>query len=143
MSAEKNIGTTLIKTKSGSESTDLTIADLLTIGRIGVTSDEKDVTTLDSANGYKEFIAMAKDAGELPLTGLIKSEANVEAMLALAESQALEAWTITAVSGSTWTFSAFVKMFEEGEMSVDGVRNFNATLRISGKPTYTKVTPSA
>lgn len=143
MSAEKSIGTTLVKTASGTEGEDLTIADLTTIGRVGIESDEIDVTTLDSTDGYKEFIAGFKDAGEVSLSGIIKSEDAMAAMIALADSQSVEEWTVTTISGSTWVFEGFVKMFEEGEVAVEGVRNFNGTIRISGKPEYTSGAVSA
>jgi len=143
MAAQSSMGTTLTKTKSGVESTDLVVADLTSIGEIGVESEEKDVTTLDSANGYKEFIAGLKDAGEVSLAGIIKSETSMEAMLALAESQAVEEWTVEFESGATWVFDAFVKSFKEAESTVDGVRGFSASLRISGAPDYTSPEVSA
>lgn len=143
MSAEKSLGTTLTKTKSGTESVDLVIADLVSIGEIGLESDEIDVTTLDSTGGYKEFIAGFKDAGEVSLEGIIKSEDAMETMLALGEAQSLEEWTIETASGSTWVFDGFVKSFKESEASVDGVRGFSASIRVSGKPVYTAVEVSA
>lgn len=143
MAAEKTLGTTLVKSKSGSESTDTTIGYLLTIGEIGIESEEIDVTTLDSTGGFKEYIASFKDAGEVAITGLIEDEEAFSAMIALASSQALEEWTITTVSGSTWVFNAFVKSFKEGEVTVDGVRGFNGSLRVSGAPVYTSVAVSA
>jgi len=59
-------------------------------------------------------------------------------MLALAESQSLEDWEVAYPSGAKWSFKAFVKSFKDGEKTVDGLATFSATLRISGKPTYTK-----
>ena len=143
MSAEKTLGTSLVKTKSGSEATDTTIGSLTTIGEIGIESEEIDVTTLDSTGGFKEYIASFKDAGEMSINGFIEDETAFSAMLALASSQAIEEWTITTVSGSTWVFDAFVKVFKEGEVTVDGVRGFNGSLRISGAPVYTSVVVSA
>ncbi len=142
MAAAKSLGTTLVKTMSGEEAADLTIADLTSIGEVGVESDEIDVTTLDSTGGYKEFIGGFKDAGEVALAGIIKSEDAMEAMLALAESQAVEEWTITTLLGSTWTFDGFVKSFKEAEATVDGVRGFSASIRVSGAPVYVAVEPS-
>jgi predicted secreted protein len=142
MAAEKSLGTTLTKTKSESEEADLVIANLTSIGEIGVESSEIDVTTLDSDSGYKEYIAGFKDAGEVALAGIIKSEDAMEAMLTLAESQSLEEWTIETESGSTWVFDGFVKMFKEAEATVEGVRGFTASIRISGAPEYTAVETS-
>ena len=136
--ATRTMGTTLTKTKSGQETEDLKIANLTSIGEIGVESEEIDATDLDSPNNYKEFIAGSKDAGEVSLAGNIKDEANVEKMLALAESQSVEQWTVAYPSGAKWVFSAFVKSFKDGEKTTDGLATFTATLRISGKPVYTK-----
>jgi len=140
--ATRTMGTTLKKKKSGSEANDTTIANLTSIGEIGVESEEIDATDLDSPNNYKEFIAGSKDAGEVSIAGNIKSESNVEKMLALAESQSLEDWVVTYPSGAKWEFKAFVKSFKDGEKTVDGLATFTATLRISGKPTYTPATAS-
>jgi predicted secreted protein len=128
---------------SGSETEDLVIGSLTSIGRIGVENEEIDVTTLDSADGYKKFIAGFKDAGELPLAGIIEDEADIVAMKGLADSQSTESWEINFPSGSKWAFDGFMKLFEEAENTPDGVRNFNATIRISGKPVYTGGSASA
>jgi predicted secreted protein len=136
--ATRTMGTTLTKIKSGSEQADLRIANLTSIGEIGVESEEIDTTDLDSPNNYKEFIAGSKDAGEVSLAGNIKDESNVEKMLALAESQSIEKWTVAYPSGAKWEFDAFVKSFKDGEKTTDGLATFTATLRISGKPVYTK-----
>ncbi len=136
--ATRTMGTTLKKLQSGSETEDTVIANLTSIGEIGVESEEIDATDLDSPNNYKEFIAGSKDAGEVSLAGNIKNEANVEKMLALAESQSLEDWEVAYPSGAKWSFKAFVKSFKDGEKTTDGLATFSANLRISGKPTYTK-----
>ena len=135
--ATRTMGTTLTKTKSGNEDADLKIANLTSIGEIGVESEEIDATDLDSPDNYKEFIAGSKDAGEVSLAGNIKDEANVEKMLALAESQSMEEWVVTYPSGAKWTFNGFVKSFKDGEKTPDGLATFSATIRVSGKPTYT------
>lgn len=136
--ATRTMGTTLTKGKNGSETEDLKIANLTSIGEIGVESEEIDTTDLDSPDNYKEFIAGSKDAGEVSLAGNIKDESNVEKMLALAESQSVEDWIVTYPSGAKWEFKAFVKSFKDGEKTTDGLATFTATLRISGKPSYTK-----
>ena len=140
--ATRTMGTTLTKVKSGSEASDTRIANLTSIGEIGVESEEIDATDLDSQNNYKEFIAGSKDAGEVSLAGNIKDETNVEKMLALAESQSVEQWIVEYPSGAKWSFNAFVKSFKDGEKNTEGLATFTATLRISGKPTYTKSSAS-
>ena len=138
--ATRTMGTTLTKKKANDEQTDLKIANLTSIGEIGVESEEIDATDHDSPDNYKEFIAGSKDAGELAIAGNIKDESNVEKMLALAESQSMGQWEVKYPSGATWVFKGFVKSFKDGEKTPDGLATFSATIRISGKPVYTKAT---
>jgi predicted secreted protein len=137
MAAERAFGATLTKLMSGSEVADTVIANLTSISRIGLESEEIDVTDFDSQDDFREFIAGIKDAGEFAIAGWIKSSSNVEALLALANSRSVESWEVEMVRGDLWEFDGFVKMFEEGELTVDGVRNFSGTIRISGAPTFT------
>lgn len=132
MSAEKSLGTTLTKTSG----TPMVIADLTSIGEFGIESSEIDVTTLDSEGSYKEFIAGFKDGGEISLAGIVKSEANMEDMLELADDQTMETWEVETPSGAVWFFTGFVKIWKEGEATVEGVRNFVGAIRISGRPVY-------
>jgi len=137
MVAEKSIGTKLRKLKSGLEQQDTLIANLTSIGEFGIESEEIDVTTLDSTGGFREFVASLKDAGEIELKGFTKSEGNVQLLLGLANSQKMETWEVETPSGSVFEFDGFVKSFKEGEATVDGARNFTASIRISGEITYT------
>ena len=132
MAAQRSIGTVLTKTSG----TPLVIADLTRIGEIGLENSEIDVTTLDSADNYKEFIAGFKDAGEVAIEGIVKSESNMSAMLALAEAQTVQTWEVEFPSGAIWFFSGFVKMWKEAETTVEGVRGFTGSIRITGKTEY-------
>lgn len=140
MAATRTIGTKLKKIKSGSETEDLMIANLTSIGEIGLESEEIDVTDLDSPAEYKEYIAGTKDAGEVSLAGNIKEETTIEVMLALAESRSVEKWVVTYPSGAKWEFTGFVKSFKDGEKTSDGLATFSASIRVSGKPDYTPST---
>lgn len=140
MSATQTIGTTLTKLKSGDELENTRIANLTSIGEIGLESEEIDVTTLDSTGGFKEYIAGTKDAGEVAIAGNVIDEVTVEEMLALANSRSIEQWEVVYPSGAKWTFSAFVKSFKDGEKTVDGLATFTASLRVSGCPEYTPST---
>lgn len=135
--ATRTMGTTLKNVTD-----DLMIANLTSIGEIGIESDEIDATDLDSPNDFKEYIGGFKDAGEISIAGNIKQEAIIEAMLALANSRAMKSWTVTYPSGAKWTFNAFVKSFKDGEKTVDGLASFTASLRVSGAPVYTASTGS-
>ena len=116
------------------------IANLTSIGEIGIESEEIDVTTLDSEGGYKEFEAGAKDAGEVSLAGNVKSWDDFETLLGLAESQTNESWRVEYPSGAEWAFNGFVKSVKDGEKTPDGLATFSATIRVSGKPEFSTTT---
>lgn len=137
------IGTSLTKKKSASETEDWLIGSLTSIGEIGVEISEIDVTTLDSPNGAKEFMAGDMDAGECAIAGYIKKrddEQTVVKMMSLIKAGSLEDWEVQFPSKAKWNFSAFVKSFKTTEETTDGLIGFNASLRISGLPVYTPST---
>ena len=72
MAGYKAIGSKLsVDTSATSTPTWTQIANLTSIGEIGLESDEIDVTTLDSTGDFKEFIGGAKDGGSIDLEGNI------------------------------------------------------------------------
>ena len=134
------MGTSLTKKKSGNEAEDWVVGSLTSIGEIGVEISEIDITTLDSPDGAKEYMAGDLDAGECAIAGYIKKlddEATVTKMMALISAGTTEQWTVTFPSTATWEFDAFVKSFKTTEETVDGLVGFSGTLRISGLPVYT------
>lgn len=139
MGAQRSIGTKLKKTSG----TPAYIADLTSIGEIGIESTEIDVTSLDSPNNFREVIGGLKDGGELAISGFVKSEANMEDMLELADTQTVESWNIEFPSGAKWFFQGFVKIWREAESTVEGARGFTGSIRISGKPVYSSTGISA
>lgn len=143
MAAEKTMGTTLTKTKSGSEVADLEIVDIKTLGEFGVESDEIDVTTLDSPDGYREFIGSLKDAGEISFEGFVKTAGNMAALFALAESQAVEEWTIEYPDGAKAAFDGWIKSYKDTGADIEGVRGFSGSIRITGAVNFTDAPASA
>lgn len=140
MSNIRAIGTSLTKTKSGSEAANWIVGSLTSIGEIGVEISEIDVTTLDSPNGAKEYISGDIDAGECAIAGYIKKtedESTVTKMMALISSGSVEEWTVGFPSGAKWVFNAFVKSFKTTEETPDGLIGFSGSLRLSGLPVYT------
>jgi len=136
----KGMGTSLTKIKNGSETADWKIGSLLSIGEVKLTIGEEDITTLDSPDRAKEFMPGDVEAGELGISGIIKKqddENTVSKMMALIQASSIESWIVEFPSGATWVFEAFVKEFGTGEVSTEGMINFNGTLRISGLPVWT------
>lgn len=117
------------------------IAGLKSIAGLEISAESIDVTALDTVGGYKEFIAGAKDAGEVKLTGFFKGD-QFDTMHTDFEAGTVGAYTIEfpdklVTSGSTWEFDAVITKLSTGA-DVGGAVSFEATLKVSGQPTFTK-----
>ena len=109
------------------------IGSLTSIGEITPDSEELDATTLDSANGYREYIQGFKDSGELSLIGYHDAASAGQAtMRALYASGASGYFWVTFPDQTVVAFTAYVKSHTAGAADVDGIVGFGCTLRISG-----------
>ena len=112
------------------------IGGLNSIGEINPNSDEIDVTTLDSADGYKEFLQGLKDSGELPLSGLlVKADVGQVELRTGFGTGDIDAVVITFPDATAVTFNAYVKGFTMGAAETNGAVGFGAVLRITGAVT--------
>lgn len=120
------------------------VAELTSIGGLELSADNIDVTSLDSDGGYRQFIGGFKDGGEVSLSGFFNpSDPGQAAVYAAFESGATVPCGIefpTAL-GASWTFSAVVTGFSTGAELEEAV-SFEATLKVSGKPTLVLPTPA-
>ncbi len=132
------MGTALKMTKTGSESADLVIAHISSIGEQATETEEIDVTTLDSPNGAKEYIQGAKDAGSLDVTANIMKDGQVAKLKGVFDAGTVREWTITYPNGSTLVFNAYIASLTFGEATPDGLMTSSFSLRLSGEPTYTE-----
>lgn len=113
------------------------IGGLTSIGGIEITADTMDVTTLDSAGGYRESIGTFKDAGEVPIEGFFDhTSAGQIAMQDSMDAGTAEDYTITfpTTPVTTWKFKGIVTAFKVGDAELDGAIAFGSTIKISGKP---------
>lgn len=135
--ANRALGTTL----SIGDTTPVTVAGLTSIGGLELSADTIDVTTLDSDGGYREFIAGFKDAGEVALEGYLESVTGKgqKELYDLFESGDKESFTIDFPEGSNWAFSGVVTGFSTSADLEDPL-GFAATIKVSGKPTFTAAT---
>lgn len=133
------MGTSLTLIKAGSEPTNLAIKGLTSIGEITGEKEEVDVTTLDSPDGAKEFLSGAADWGSQDLEGYMDDDTQIEKLRALFDSGMVRDWEIQTPGKRKIAYKAFVKNFTYGEKTVDGVDGFKLTLRLSGKPVFSKV----
>lgn len=115
------------------------VASLNSIGGVEISVDTADVTTHDSPDAYKEYIAGLLDAGEVALGGFYNNEdaTGQIAMVADAAARAVKAAVITfpTATGTTWSFNGLITSIKVGDAAVaDGIP-FSATIKITGKPT--------
>lgn len=128
--AQRSVGTVI---KIGLDA----IANLSSIGSPSITQEEIDVTTLDSAGGYREFIAGFKDPGEVSISGFFEpTDAGQAALYAALESGDLQDFEIIypADLGASWSFQGVVTGYNV-TTDVGEAVGFEATIRVSGKPT--------
>lgn len=120
------------------------VAALSAINGIEITADTVEVTTLDSANGYKEYIAGMLDAGEVSLEGYFEptDTTGQHTMMTDMNSRTLRECIITfpASTGTTWTFNGIITTLKIGDAPVDGAIPFAATIKVTGKPTFAVAT---
>lgn len=133
MPATKSLGT---KLKKGTTS----IAELTSISGLDLSADTIENTTLDSADGYRTFAQGLKDAGEVSISGYFDPTAH-EGLFTDFESGTETAYTIEFPTGIDykWTFNAVVTAYSTGAELEDNV-SFEATLKVSGKPTLEAIT---
>lgn len=129
--AERALGTTF--TFATTE-----IGSLSSIGEVGGDADEIDVTTLDSTGGYKEFLQGFKDSGEVALSGYLAAGKNQDDLITAFGAGTASDCEIEFPSGTTLTFSGYVKSYKVGPAEVNGAIGFSASIRITGAVTFTE-----
>lgn len=120
------------------------VGSLKSIGGVEVTADTIDVTSIDNADGYREFIGGFKDGGEVPLEGYFDySNAGQKALYEAFESGDVCECAINfpAKMGCKWAFDGVVTAFKTGADLEDAI-SFSCTVKVSGKPTLSAVAGS-
>lgn len=132
------MGASLTLKKKASEASDVLFKSVASIGAISGSTDEIDVTTLDSPNRAKEYLSGAADFGSVEVEQNVTTQNTdqIEKINALFTSGDLREWERADDTG-TVAFEGYVSEAGYGEETVDGLVKFNFTIRISGKPTFT------
>ena len=105
--------------------------------------DTADVTNMDSLDGYKEFIATFRDAGEVSLDMNFTRD-SFEVANELFESDDRQAFQIifSDIEKSTFYFEGFVTGLDMDASTTEAVTS-KMTIKISGKPTLDSGSVSA
>ncbi|KKM90809.1 hypothetical protein LCGC14_1234810 [marine sediment metagenome] len=126
---------TLLQRDDGASGWD-TITEITNLDGPSGSLDVIDVTHMESADNYREFIAGLLDGGEVSME-LQWSPQTANQLLLLTDHQARtnQNWRIVtpAAIGLTWTFSGFVTAYSPAS-PVDGKNTCSATIKITGKP---------
>ena len=114
------------------------IALLTKIDGLNLKADTVETTALDTTGGYKTFLAVLKDSGEVSISGHFDHTAHAD-FLADFEALTVQSYTIEfpdklTTTGTTWSFSALVSDFHTS-VDLGSLIKFEATLKVSGKPT--------
>ena len=116
-----------------------TIAQVRDIGGPGISMDTIDVTTHDSTDAWREFIAGLKDGGEVSLD-LVYDPDNASQTLLRTDLDARTvntySITLTDTTPAVITFSCLVTAFEPSA-AVEDELGLSATLKITGEPVFT------
>jgi predicted secreted protein len=133
-------GCVLKRGDGGSPEVFTTVAGITHIGGPDMKVDMIDVTSMDSPNGWREFIGGLKDGGSLRLTcnfdpqtatqsystGLLKDFVN--------RTKRNFQLVLSDAGATTWSFAGFVTDFPV-DMPVDGKLSVDITIKITGQPT--------
>lgn len=134
MAATRSQGTTLKFTPSGG--TQVTVGRLTSVGEIAPEAEELDVTTLESAGGYREYIQGFRNSGEIEISGYHDAtDAGQTALRTAFASGAVGAFRVDFPNGTYVTFNGFVKSHTLGAAEVDGAIGFGAVIRVTGAVT--------
>jgi len=116
-----------------------TIGELNKIGGISFRRDMIDVTTHQSAGGYEEVLPGIIKTGSVPIAGNFYpgDTAGQIGLKSDLDNGTLQTFAISfpATTGTSFTFSAYVEEFTIGEVDVNGIIPFSASLKITGQPT--------
>jgi len=112
------------------------VAELTNISGPSISADTIDVTTHDSADGFREYVGGLRDGGEISIEGNLVDATESNILISL-----LEAGTVTAdatidlptSTAMTFTFDCIVTAYETTAPH-DGKLGFSATLKVTGKP---------
>lgn len=117
---------------------DKLISHITSLGEIASTSDEKEVSTIDTPT--KEYIPGQRDCGECEIEMLLNAsqKSNVTTLHALHKSGEVRDWVVYYKEiGMYITVSGFIKKFGTGQITPDDLLKVKMTLRLTGDATYT------
>ena len=114
------------------------VAEIKSVSFGGITLNVEDVTNADTGSNAREFISTGwVDYGEMSVTAnFLRANTTQSAIITTdMEASAAQSYSVlipgstTEIAATAWPTSASF------DVPVDGVQTFNATFKITGKPT--------
>ena len=123
------------------------IGELTGIGGPSITGDTIDVTTHDSTDAYRSFVAGLLDGGDISLEGNLMTAGAGDEMLSLAEARAVVCYRVkfpvsAGSTGMDWLFGGILNTFET-DAPHDGKISFSAGVKLTAKPVLTSTYSTA
>jgi predicted secreted protein len=136
MAGIQSIGTKLILVKAGDETENTPVGHITSVGPLGGTAEDIDVTDHDSPGGNKEFMSGAIDFDTVSFSANDTNDGLVEKLFAIFTAKQPRSWIITATDGKQFTFDGAINAFTPmEERSTDGLNTYAGTIKVSGTPT--------
>jgi len=110
-----------------------TIAEVTNISGPGMVRDLIEVTSLDSTDGYREFISGFRDGGNVVLS-MNYTRAGLDIFFADFESTVIQNYEIILPDGTSIEFEGFVQEFPL-TIPTDSQITMETTIKVSGPPT--------
>jgi len=113
------------------------VAELTSITVGGQKLDLIGVTNMDSPSGYTEYLAGIADGGEFSCEGNFLNSGAQATLITDHQAKTLATWTVVLGNPAVATIAAtcFVTALDFSA-KFDDKLGFSATLKITGKPTY-------
>jgi len=117
------------------------VAGLTSIGTPTQTIDALDVTVHGSADGYRDFIGGLANGGEITLSGYAYPNDTLGQIAMMTDFQSKTRRTATmtwpTAIAAVWSATGLITALHFGDMPIDGLIPFSATIQVCGKPTFT------
>lgn len=114
------------------------VAEVVSITPPQLTKETVDATHLNSPDGYREFLAGMKDAGEVTFTmAYVANGTGQSDIRDDFEADDVVNYRITLPNDATWEFSGIVTGLAPSELSIEERVTEAVTIKVSGKPIFT------
>jgi predicted secreted protein len=116
---------------------DAEIAELRSIDGPSLATDDVDVTSHDSTDAVKEFLAGLTDGGEVSFEGnFLSGDTSQTDLIDDQIARTTQTVTLTPASSTkSWTFTGYIKNLSFSS-PYDTQQTINGTIKVAGKPTF-------